>query len=183
MWLNLDDLDAVFVCVHLKKWLRSVCSFCSVRPASISAQETYWVLSQSTSSTVCTYSSRKLPPLSKLTCLSIDFFCGKRRSQNSRSKVDDEDVSYDTWELLTGLPLGMNISELLNIQKRDRPSLGPSYKNSWPSPLPHFPQQTWKVLIQRVQIKTLHRSRLRTATGLTEISSSQAYSAVLLLQR
>lgn len=41
-------------------------------------------------------------------------------------------------------PLGMNFSELLNIQKRDCPGLGPSFRNSCPSPLPHLPQDTWK---------------------------------------
>lgn len=40
-------------------------------------------------------------------------------------------------------PLGMNFSELLNIQKRDCPFLGPSFWNSWPNPLPHLPQETW----------------------------------------
>lgn len=42
------------------------------------------------------------------------------------------------------LPLGMNFRELLNIQKRDCPRLGPSFRNSWPSPLPHLPQDTFK---------------------------------------
>lgn len=41
-------------------------------------------------------------------------------------------------------PLGMNLSELLNIQNRDCPRLGPSLRNSWPSPLPHLPQDTWQ---------------------------------------
>lgn len=42
------------------------------------------------------------------------------------------------------VPFGMNFSELLNIQKRDWPFLGPSLRNSWPSPLPHLPHVTWK---------------------------------------
>ena len=42
------------------------------------------------------------------------------------------------------LPFGINFSELLNIQKRDCPLLGPSLRNSWPSPLPHLPQDTWQ---------------------------------------
>lgn len=42
------------------------------------------------------------------------------------------------------LSLGMNFSELLNIQKRERPLAGPSFTNSWPSPFPHFPQRTLK---------------------------------------
>lgn len=42
------------------------------------------------------------------------------------------------------VPLGMNFSELLNIQKRDRPRDGPSFMNSCPSPFPHFPHLTWK---------------------------------------
>lgn len=41
-------------------------------------------------------------------------------------------------------PFGMNFSELLNIQKRDCPGLGPSFRNSWPSPFPHLPQDTWQ---------------------------------------
>lgn len=40
------------------------------------------------------------------------------------------------------IPLGMNFSELLNIQKRDTPLVGPSFTNSWPSPSPHFPHRT-----------------------------------------
>lgn len=40
------------------------------------------------------------------------------------------------------VPFGMNFSELLNIQKRDWPLLGPSLRNSWPSPLPHLPHVT-----------------------------------------
>jgi len=40
------------------------------------------------------------------------------------------------------LSLGTNFSELLKIQKRDCPLPGPSFTNSWPSPLPHFPQRT-----------------------------------------
>lgn len=42
------------------------------------------------------------------------------------------------------VPFGRNFSELLNIQKRDWPLLGPSLRNSWPSPLPHLPQVTWR---------------------------------------
>lgn len=38
--------------------------------------------------------------------------------------------------------LGTNLSEWLNIQKRETPSSGPSSTNSWPSPLPHLPQRT-----------------------------------------
>lgn len=41
------------------------------------------------------------------------------------------------------VPLGMNFSELLNIQKRDRALDGPSFMNSCPSPFPHFPHRTW----------------------------------------
>lgn len=40
------------------------------------------------------------------------------------------------------VPFGMKFSELLNIQKRDWPLFGPSLRNSWPSPLPHLPQDT-----------------------------------------
>lgn len=40
------------------------------------------------------------------------------------------------------LPFGTNLSEWLNIQKRDKPSSGPSFTNSWPSPLPHLPHRT-----------------------------------------
>lgn len=40
------------------------------------------------------------------------------------------------------LSLETNLSELLNIQKRDWPLFGPSLMNSWPRPLPHFPQDT-----------------------------------------
>lgn len=41
-------------------------------------------------------------------------------------------------------PLGINFRELLKIQKRDCPFLGPSFRNSWPNPLPHLPQETWE---------------------------------------
>lgn len=40
--------------------------------------------------------------------------------------------------------LGTNLSESLNIQKREIPSAGPSFMNSWPSPFPHFPHRTCK---------------------------------------
>lgn len=40
------------------------------------------------------------------------------------------------------LSLGTNLSEWLNIQKRDNPSSGPSLTNSWPSPFPHLPHRT-----------------------------------------
>lgn len=39
----------------------------------------------------------------------------------------------------------MNFNELLNIQNRDCPRLGPSFRNSWPNPLPHLPQDTWEI--------------------------------------
>lgn len=42
------------------------------------------------------------------------------------------------------VPLGMNLRELLNIQKRERPHLGPSFTNLWPRPLPHLPHLTCK---------------------------------------
>lgn len=61
--------------------------------------------------------------------------------------------------------LGMNISELLNIQKRDCPSFGPSYKNSWPNPLPHLPQQTWEIYNQNIWIKTLWMMILPTSSS------------------
>lgn len=52
------------------------------------------------------------------------------------------------------LPLfGTNLSELLNIQNREIPSSGPSLTNSWPSPLPHFPQSTWTPLPQHYTIE------------------------------
>lgn len=57
------------------------------------------------------------------------------------SKTYDRPVpSY----LMASSPFGMNFSELLNIQKRDCPFLGPSFRNSWPNPLPHLPQETWE---------------------------------------
>ena len=40
---------------------------------------------------------------------------------------------------------GTNFMEWLKIQKRDPLPPGPSPTNSWPSPLPHFPQLTWKI--------------------------------------
>lgn len=52
--------------------------------------------------------------------------------------------AYCPWEGDDSWPLGMNFRELLNIQKRDCPRLGPSFRNSWPSPLPHLPQDTFK---------------------------------------
>lgn len=55
------------------------------------------------------------------------------------SKMCDRPVSSC---LMASLPLGTNFSELLNIQKRDCPCLGPSFRNSWPNPLPHLPQET-----------------------------------------
>lgn len=38
--------------------------------------------------------------------------------------------------------LGTNLSEWLNIQKRETPSCGPSFTNSWPRPFPHLPHRT-----------------------------------------
>lgn len=67
--------------------------------------------------------------------------------------------------------LGMNVSELLNIQKRDSPPLGPSHKNSWPNPLPHLPQQTWNVQIHKVPIKMPFVVRLLTGAAVEEIPS------------
>lgn len=55
-----------------------------------------------------------------------------------------EPLTYCPWEAGASLPLGMNFSELLNIQNRDWPRLGPSFRNSWPNPLPHLPQDTFK---------------------------------------
>lgn len=52
--------------------------------------------------------------------------------------------AYFLWAAEVSWPLGMNLSELLKIQKRDCPLLGPSFRNSWPSPLPHRPQDTFK---------------------------------------
>lgn len=52
--------------------------------------------------------------------------------------------TYFPWDAEVSLSLGMNFSELLNIQKRDCPFLGPSFRNSWPKPLPHLPQETFK---------------------------------------
>lgn len=31
-----------------------------------------------------------------------------------------------------------------NIQKRDSPALGPSFRNSWPRPFPHFAHDTFR---------------------------------------
>lgn len=39
---------------------------------------------------------------------------------------------------------GTNLRESLNIQKRDCPSCGPSPRNSWPRPLLHRPQRTFR---------------------------------------
>lgn len=54
------------------------------------------------------------------------------------------------------IPLVMNFSELLNIQKRDSPFLGPSFINSWPSPFPHFPQRTWRWTSEHLSQVFLH---------------------------
>lgn len=52
--------------------------------------------------------------------------------------------TYFLWEAEVSWSLGTNFRELLNIQKRDCPFLGPSFRNSWPNPLPHLPQETFK---------------------------------------
>lgn len=44
----------------------------------------------------------------------------------------------EQWNQKTESLLGMNISELLEIQNCS--SFGPSSMNSWPNPFPHFPQ-------------------------------------------
>lgn len=52
-------------------------------------------------------------------------------------------LSYASLFTVVILPLpGTNLSEWLNIQKREIPSSGPSFTNSWPSPLPHLPHRT-----------------------------------------
>lgn len=51
-------------------------------------------------------------------------------------------VCFSFWKHF--VPLGTNFRELLNIQKRERPRLGPSFTNSWPRPFPHLPQLTCK---------------------------------------
>lgn len=60
------------------------------------------------------------------------------------------------------IPLGMNFSELLNIQKRDCPFLGPSFINSWPSPFPHFPQRTWRWTSEHLSQVILHSFSILT---------------------
>ena len=40
--------------------------------------------------------------------------------------------------------LGTNFREWLNIQNRDPLPSGPSFMNSWPRGLPHFPQRTFR---------------------------------------
>lgn len=58
-----------------------------------------------------------------------------------------------TTQHLVIIPLGTNLSEELNIQKRDSPLAGPSFTNSWPSPFPHFPHRTWgNTLYTRIRI-------------------------------
>lgn len=52
--------------------------------------------------------------------------------------------AYSPWLPEVSPPLGRNLSELLNIQKRDWPRAGPSFRNSWPSPLPHLPHDTFR---------------------------------------
>ena len=42
---------------------------------------------------------------------------------------------------LNTIYLGINLREALNIQKRLWPALGPSPRNSWPSPFPHLAQE------------------------------------------
>lgn len=57
----------------------------------------------------------------------------------------NEDAPPTAVTCLVILPLlGTNLSEWLNIQKREAPSCGPSFTNSWPSPLPHLPHRTWE---------------------------------------
>lgn len=66
-----------------------------------------------------------------------------------------EQLAYFSFRSLSALPFGMNFSELLNIQKRDCPLFGPSLRNSWPSPLPHLPQDTFKAPGRSLRLDTL----------------------------
>lgn len=107
--------------MHCKKVLRPVvCCCCPVWPSFIRALAfPEWALSQNTSSTVHTFSSTE-----------------------NLLKVQQHFPSNSSPYCPSTLSLGMNFSEELNIQKRDWPLPGPSFTNSWPSPLPHFPHRT-----------------------------------------
>lgn len=85
--------------------------------------------------------------LSQLVFLFISLLCIGTGGQS--------DIVRNQYTTVRSLPLGTNIRELLNTQKRDSPSAGPSYKNSWPRPLPHLPQLTWNALIKTSLTKQL----------------------------
>lgn len=66
---------------------------------------------------------------------------------------------------LSTLSLGTNLSEWLNIQKRDKPSSGPSFRNSWPSPLPHLPHRTLKAVNVSMCFVTLSSRMVSVKAG------------------
>ena len=78
--------------------------------------------------------------------LGCKWFLGsaERRIAHSVARLSVASPKITTWAQTADkpLPFGTNFSELLNIQKRDCPLFGPSLRNSWPSPLPHLPQDT-----------------------------------------
>jgi len=63
------------------------------------------------------------------------------------------------------LSLGTNLSESLNIQKRDEPSSGPSFTNSWPSPFPHLPHRTLKAVRLSMCFVTLSSRSVSVKAG------------------
>lgn len=81
-----------------------------------------------------------------------DLFTGPGLSSRYSSWSDK---SYLALYCLSLPLLGTNLSEWLNIQKRDTPSSGPSFTNSWPSPLPHLPQRTLKAVRVSIILVTL----------------------------
>lgn len=61
--------------------------------------------------------------------------------------------------------LGTNLSEWLNIQKRESPSSGPSLTNSWPRPLPHLPHNTLNAVSDSIILVTLSSLRVSVKAG------------------
>lgn len=76
-----------------------------------------------------------------------------------------QQLAYFSFRSFSALPFGMNFSELLNIQKRDWPFLGPSLRNSWPSPLPHLPHVTFKAPGRSSRLATLSPCRVSVNAG------------------
>lgn len=138
----------------------AICCSCTVRPSAIRSLELpHRVFPQNSSSSAHTSSHTKAShQVQELTLLSINLVCGIHEEkgdelfEHAAAIVCTLCRLKEAWSALscdmTAIPLGTNLSEWLNIQKRDWPLLGPSFTNSWPRPFPHFPHRTWRCTSQ-----------------------------------